>query len=202
MLVQKYYDGELDSVESAEYENHRRTCERCRLEDMQFASVFEALDGLPAIEPSRDFNSSVMARVDISRYRVGALQKAFRVLGRVLGTVPNPVRILAAVAAVFTLFITAYRPLLDFLISIYEEVHAFLGSSLFLVRMVGERSIKYLGTAKTYNLVGETLLRSIRRTVFGMQPYQLGLTAAALAIMLILLIMTVRTAQSKGETNV
>lgn len=205
MLIQKYYDGELDAVERAEYENHRRLCEGCRAMDRRVAGVFEALGEIPLLEPSGDFNRAVLARVDISRYRVGAIRRAFRALGGAWALVPVPIRAGGAIAAVFMLFITAYRPLLFFLISMSEKASTYIGASLFILREMVKRSgtvIKYWSSSTNYRVAGETLLRTFQRVAAGVPLYHIGIAIVVLLIILLVTVRTARVAWRRGETHV
>jgi hypothetical protein len=205
MLIQRYYDGELDPVEMAEYENHRRRCSECKELDERYASVFEALDTIPVYEPSEEFSSAVLARVNIARYRVGPARRALRALGAGWEAVPTPVRVTSAIAAVFALFVTGYRPFLDFFISLGERTVTFLGSGVILLRELGRRSetlIEYFTSATNYRVAAEVLLRTASRVVSNVPIGVVILVAVAFVALMLFLVKTARIAWKKGETDV
>jgi len=205
MLIQRYHDGELDAVERAAYENHRRLCEACRLFDGRYAAVFGALDGIEKFEPSADFNSAVMARVDVSRYRVGAARKAAGAVGRGWFWIPFPVRAGVAVSAIFALFITAYGPFMEFFITLGERFVALVGSSLIAARELALRSetlLKSLSSATNYRLAGEVLLKTLQRWISGLPLSHIMIAAVVVIGAMLLTVRAARTAWSKGETHV
>ncbi len=57
--LSKYFDGELDVVESATIEEHLEGCPQCREAYEQLVALFEKLNALPAAEPSPYFASRV-----------------------------------------------------------------------------------------------------------------------------------------------
>jgi hypothetical protein len=204
-LIQEYYDGELDSIERAEYENHRRLCSGCQEFDRQFASVFEALGEIPLFEPSDDFNGRVLAPGDISRYRVGAVGRALNVLGGVFERAPAPIRVGGAIAVVFALFVAAYRPFQQILISLGEKSANFLGSGLLIIVEAARRPetiLRYFRSTTNYKVAGETLLRISQKVISGIPFSHIGLVIAVILIMLFLVIRTARIAWKKGETHV
>ena len=107
MIAQKYYDGELDPAGRAEYENHARECARCGEFDREYSFLFAALDDIETYEPSPEFNLRVMANVDVARYRVGAARKAWISIRSGWNRLPSAVRVTAAIAAVFGLFVSS-----------------------------------------------------------------------------------------------
>ncbi|UCF05052.1 MAG: zf-HC2 domain-containing protein [bacterium] len=205
MLIQRYYDGLLDAIERADYENHRRTCPACRLADSEHATVFRALDGIPRLVPSQSFNAKVLAQVDISRYRVGAAKKVSNAIGRGWFWIPFPVRVGIGISAVFALFVTAYGPFIDFFASLGERFTALIGSGMIAVRELAIRSetlIKSLGSATNYRLAGEVLLATFQRWIAGLPLSYIVMATAVMIIVLLFAIRAARTAWSKGETHV
>jgi len=128
MLIQKYHDGELGAAERAEYESHMASCGSCRALDAQFAAVFGALGDMPLAEPSTDFDSAVMARVDVARYRKSAVSRAAAAVRSGWDRIPFPARAAAVVAAVFGLFVGVYTPIIGMLASAAGKASAFAGS--------------------------------------------------------------------------
>ncbi|HSG29840.1 MAG TPA: zf-HC2 domain-containing protein, partial [Candidatus Krumholzibacterium sp.] len=112
MLIQSYHDGELELGEMAEYENHRDRCAACAQADAEFASVFTALSGIGHLEPSPGFNASVMAHVDVARYRVSAWKKIWLSVRGFWRGLPSPIQATTVVASVFALFVGIYTPFL------------------------------------------------------------------------------------------
>lgn len=205
LLIQRYYDDDLGAVERAEYENHRRACESCRELDRQFSTVFSTLGGIPLFEPAVDFNEKVMAHVDISRYRVSAAQKVANALGAAWDRVPTPVRVGTVLAGIFILFITAYRPFLDFLIVVGNRTLAFLGSGLIVIKELAGRSetlVEYFGSANNYRVAGETLLRAFQKLIATIPVSHVALVSIGILIALVIIIKAARVAWKKGETHV
>jgi len=205
MLIQRYYDSELDPAEQAEYENHRRTCSLCREMDRQFAGVFKALDDIPLFAPSRNFNEKILVQVEISRYRIGLPRRISNAISGVWDRVPSPVRVWGTAAVVFSLFVTVYRPFLDLIVSMGEKTVFFLGTGLLALRELPGRSeiiLKYLSSATNYKVAGETLLRALQKVVFGIPLSHIAIGVVALLVVLFVVIRTTRTAWKKGETHV
>ncbi len=133
LLIQRYHDGELEPVERAEYDNHRRRCEACRSLDGRFALIAGALDGLTLFEPSPDFDGKVLSRVDIGAFRVSPARRAVRAAGRGWNAVPVHVRNGSLVAALGFFFIAVYKPLLDYMIAtIRHGAEAFWTGTIFM----------------------------------------------------------------------
>jgi hypothetical protein len=205
MLIQRYYDGELESVEQAAYENHRRHCEACMILDARYASMFEALDAVPRYEPSVSFNRKVLAHVDIARYRVNPATRAVRAIGTAWIKVPVSVRVGGAVAAVFAMFVTGYRPFLDFIVSLGERTVTILASGFVLVKELIERSetlINYFTSVSNYRIAGEVLKKTLGRLVSEVPLPYLVLAAATVVVVTLIVVRTARVARNKGETNV
>lgn len=205
MLIQRYYDGELDAVERSAYENHRRSCDACRLLDGRYAAVFGALDGIERIEPSAGFNAAVMSRVDVSRYRVGAVRKATGAVGRGWYRIPFPVRVGVAVSAIFALFVTAYGPFMEFFATLGGRFVSLVGDSLIAVGELAVRSetlLKSLSSATNYRLAGEVLMKTLQRWVAGLPLSHILIAAIVVIGALILTVRAARTVWSKGETHV
>lgn len=202
-LIQRYYDGELEPVEIAEYEQHRRSCEACRELDAEFAGVFAALEGIPRLEPSVDFNRKVMAGVDVARYRESPVRKVIGVFGGTWGRLPAPIRVTGTITAVFALFVSAYRPLLDILIGALQATAALFGSIIVLTRELPrlmDHLVEQLNSFKNYEVALKTIINA-----FHSIAYELNITyilAAALAVaVLLFLIRMARVASGKGETH-
>jgi len=205
LLVQRYYDGELDPAERAEYENHRRRCEACRALDGRFATIVAALDGAPRFEPSADFNSRVLSRIDIASYRVTNARRAARAVARGWNAMPIPLRNAVSVAAVCVVFIAVYQPLLDYMImKIRQGAEALWSAALFARELGGKIEMIWNGisTVRNYEIVGATLLRTIHRFVSGLNPFELALGAASVLVVAIALRRLLGVAQRKGESNV
>ena len=201
MLVQRYYDGELEPAEKAEYENHRSRCSGCREFDMQFAGIFTALGDMPLLSPSEQFDAKVMANVDISRYRTSATRKLLNNLGLAWGRIPVSVRTVGVIAAVFAVFIAAFRPFLLLVISAGEII---LGSSVVGINKVLEKSgtiIEHLTSTTNYRLAGETLLRNAHKVFAVIPHYDIAIGAVVIVGLLIVLVVAARTAWKKGESN-
>lgn len=205
LLIQQYYDGELEPAERAEYENHRRRCDGCRSLDGRFAIVAGALDGLPLFEPSSGFDRNVLSHVDIGAYRLSPARRAVRAAGRGWNAVPVPVRNGSLIAALGFFFIAVYKPLLDYMIAmIGQGAEAFWTGTIFVRALIDKMGSiwKSSGAARNYEIVGQTLLRAFHRYVAGMNTVQIAAAIASMIIVSIVLYRMLGAARRKGETNV
>ena len=203
ILIQRYYDGELEAVEIAEYEQHRRSCDACRKLDAEFAAVYAALGEIPHFEPSIDFNSRVMTRVDVARYRESPARKLIGVFGGTWGRMPAPVRITGTVTAVFALFVTAYRPLLDMLIGALRATAALFGSAIVLTRELPrlmDHLLAQLDSLKNYEVALRTTINAFHSILSELNMTYILAAALAVAVLLFLIRMA-RVASEKGETH-
>jgi len=204
ILIQRYYDGELDPVAISEYERHRRGCDACRALDAEYAALFGLLGEIPMFEPSDRFDAAVMSRTDISRYRVGAARRLTSLIGGTWNRMPASVRVGSALAAVFALFVTIYRPLLQFLIDMVGGAATLLGSVLLLARELpdmGNDLIGGLGTIESYRTAGETVLNALQRVASAL-PVTYILIPFVAVVLLLFLVRITRAIAKKGETHV
>jgi anti-sigma factor RsiW len=204
LLMQRYYDGELESAERAAFENHRRGCEACRAEDAAFAAVFSLLESVPRFEPRSDFDARVLARVDVAAYRVRPARKAANAIDRAWNAVPAPLRNAAVIVASAAFFITLYRPLLMYLVSVVGGGAASAWSGVLFMRALAEKMIvvtKGSGTLRNYEVVGQTLQRTFLRMLGGMHPHEMALVIVSIAVV-VAVIYRMASARRKGETHV
>jgi hypothetical protein len=205
MLIQKYYDGELDAVEMAEYENHLGSCPSCLGLDAQFAAVFGALDEIPLAEPSPGFDTNVMAMVDVARYRKSAFSRAGVAIRGGWDRLPFPARVAGGIAAVFGLFIAVYTPMIGMIAAATGRAATFVGSGLYIMRRVIEDPSvigNYLATSTNYRLAGKILLETFEKQVSGIQLSHIVIAGLSAAVLVVLVVRATRTAWSKGETHV
>jgi hypothetical protein len=205
LLIQQYYDGELDPAECAEYENHRRQCAACRARDSRFALCVQALDDVPRLEPSADFNRRVLSQVDVASYRVSPAAAALRAIGRTWNGMPVALRNSGIIAAICAVFIAVYKPLLDYMIVTIRQGAEALWSATLLVRELGGRIAPLLrsnGAARSYEVVGQTLLRAFHHMVSGVNPVQVIVAISSLVLIAVVLRRTLEAARRKGENNV
>ena len=203
MLIQRYYDGELDPVAISDYERHRHGCDRCRALDAEYAALFGVLGGIPRFEPSERFDAAVMSRIDVSRYRVNTLKRFAGIFGGTWNRMPASIRVGASLTAVFALFITIYRPFLRFLIDILQGTATFIGSILLLTRELpnmGSDLMESLGALENYRIAGETLLNALKRVVSAV-PLSHILIPIAVVVLLPFLVRITRAIAKKGETH-
>lgn len=203
LLMQRYYDGELDAVSVSEYERHRRACEVCGKLDAEYAALFAALGSIPLIGPSDSFNAKVLARVDVSRYRVSVGRRAIGAFGGVWSHVPAPARTGGVVAIVFALFVSAYRPLLDLLIGILRGAAAIIGSvMLFTGELPGmsRHLLKYFSAVENYKLAGATILKALQRVALELHITYIVMAIVAF-VLLLCIVRIARIAARKGETH-
>lgn len=205
LLIERYYDGELDAAERAEYENHRRGCEGCRALDARYALIDSALARMPLFEPSPEFNKKVMARVDVSAYRKSPAERALGALGALWNAAPAPVRNGAAIATVCVVFIAIYKPLLDSMVAVLRQGADGLWSGMmFMKAFLGKAEVVWegIGALETYRVVGQTLARALQRYAAGLHPVQVAAALAASIVIVFVLYRTLGAARGKGETNV
>jgi hypothetical protein len=205
LLMQRYYDGELGAVSRAEYEQHRRSCRRCRALDERYASVVHALDDLPVFEPSSDFNERVLACVDAAAYRKSAGQRFAGFLERAWNAIPLAARRIAVVAGVCTLVIAIYKPILDYIIrSVGLGAGGLWEGMLFVRDLLGKAAgvWKASDAVRNYEVVGETLMRTLHRSAAGLHPIQTVAIAALVIVAAVALIRMLGAVRRKGETNV
>ena len=203
ILIQRYFDGDLEPVEIAEYEQHRRSCEACRKLDAEFTSVFAALEGIPRLEPSVDFNSRVMARVDVARYRKSPARKVVGIFGGTWRHLPAPVRITGTITDVFALFISAFRPLLDILLGVLQATAALFGSVIVLTRELPrlmDNLVGQLNSFKNYEVALRTIINAFQSIASELNITYILAAALAVAVLLFLIRMA-RVASGKGETH-
>jgi len=205
LLIQRYYDGELDPAQRSEYENHRRGCGECRAQDGRFAFLVGALDNVPRFEPSADFNRRVLSHVDVAAYRVSVPRAALRAIGRGWNGMSIPLRNSAVVVAVCAVFIAVYKPLLDYVIMTARQGAEALWSGTLLVQELGDKIAliwRSIGTVQSYEIVGQTLLRAFHHIVSGLNPVQVAVAIAAVVFVAVALHRVFGVAQRKGESDV
>jgi hypothetical protein len=205
LLMQRYYDGELDEAERAEYENHRRRCDACRVMDNRFAHLIAALDETPLFEPAFDFNRRVLARVNVGAYRRSPVSGVFDAIGRCWGAIPVPVRNGAIIALVCAAIVAVYKPFLDYIVSTVEQGAIALWSGMAVMSgLLDKVGVVWngMGTARNYEVVGRTLLRTFRRAVPGSSEILIVAVVAALVLIGIIVSRRLIAARNKGETHV
>ncbi len=205
LLIQRYHDGELEPAERAEYENHRRRCEACRVADARFELVAGALDVLTRFEPAPDFDARVLSRVDIAAYRVSPARRAAHAAGRAWNTIPIPARNGSIIAAVGLFFIAVYKPLLDYLLATIRHGAEVLWTGTIFARALLERIEtiwKSSGAVRNYEIVGQTLLRALQRYYAGMNAAQIAAAIVSLVVIAVVLHRMVGAARRNGETHV
>lgn len=205
MLIQKYHDGELGAAERAEYESHLASCSSCRELDAQFAAVFGALDGIPLAEPSPGFDSGVMARVDVARYRKSAASRAGAAVRSGWDMIPSPARVAACIAAVFGLFVAVYTPMIGMIAAVAGRAVTYVGSGLYIAkRVIEDPSVigKYLATSTNYKLAGRILLETFEKQVSGIQLAHLVIAGLSAVVIVVLVVRATRIVWRKGETHV
>ena len=205
MLIQKYHDGELGVAERAEYESHLASCPSCLELDAQFAAVFGALDEIPLAEPSPGFDSGVMARVDVARYRKSAASRAGAAVRSGWERIPFPTRVAAGIAAVFGLFVAVYTPMIGMIATVAGRVVTYAGSGLYIAkRVIEDPSVigNYLATSTNYRLAGRILLETFERQISGTQLSHLVIAGLSTVVIVVLVVRATRIAWRKGETHV
>jgi anti-sigma factor RsiW len=205
LLIQRYYDGELDPAERSEYESHRRRCSACRALDSRFAVLVDALDHAPSFEPSADFNRRVLSRIDVASFRVNPARAAFRAIGRALSAVPIPLRNAGIVTAICAGFIAVYKPLLDYMITTIGHGAEALWSGMLFVQELGGRIaalVRGVSAAQSYEVAGQTLFRAFHHILSELNPVQAVVAIASLVFVAVVIRRMLGAARRKGETDV
>lgn len=61
--MMRYFDGDLNDIESAKFKQHLKTCKECNKEYEQLSTIFNVLETETGAEPPEDFESQVMKKV-------------------------------------------------------------------------------------------------------------------------------------------
>lgn len=205
ILAQRYHDGDLDAAERARYEKHLAECEACRDLDARYAAVFGALASLPLPDPPPGFDTRIMERVKVSRYRAGPARRFGAAMRAGWELLPRPLRVAAGLVAVFGLFTAVYTPLLGMLAEAAGKAVDFAGSGMFIMRRVIEDPSlagRYLETATNYRLAGRILVQALTRQASGIGVPYAGLAALAALAVLVVVARATRARFSKGESHV
>ena len=70
--MMRYFDGNLDADRNAKLKQHLGSCEACREEFNQLNEIFSFLEKDDTVEPSEDFESAVMEKIE----QLGPVYKA------------------------------------------------------------------------------------------------------------------------------
>jgi hypothetical protein len=205
MLIQRYHDGELDRGDMAEYEEHRRNCHQCERLDMTFSGIFTVLEDMEVIEPPSDFNMKVMARVDVSRYKVRAARKVFLSVRGFWRGLPVPVQATGIISSVFALFIAIYTPFLLMMVSSGEKLLGMTESALYVIRRFfddPQRILNYISSVEKYRVGGKLLVKTLQRQVADVPLTYFAVTAIAATVILYIIFRTAHGFWKKGETHV
>ncbi|MBN2071462.1 MAG: zf-HC2 domain-containing protein [Candidatus Krumholzibacteriota bacterium] len=205
MLVQKYYDGELDLAGMAEYENHTSECRACHAIDREYSKVFNALGAMEIFEPSPEFNMKIMAHVNVARYRVSPLKKAWiSVRGR-WDLLPAPLRAGVMTSAVFGLFVAVYTPILTSFVVLTQRMLGIGASGIYMLRRTIEDPailMQFINSLEKYRVAGRLLIKTFQRQAGDISAVYLSIGIIASILSLYLIIRMTRIAWRKGETHV
>ena len=205
LLIQKYYDGELDPAEKARFETHRANCAECRAVENGFLEVFETLQVMSHFQPSEQFNNRVMAEVDTCKYRENALRKFARDINWKWNAVPSWARIAGSLAAAFVFFMYIFRPVYLEMVEAARKAVLFLLSAAVLLRRAGdlyERFINYLNSDPGFIVAARVLMG---KTVQFLREIPAGyyVVGALIAFLIIYMMLKLtRTSWRKGESHV
>jgi hypothetical protein len=144
-----------------------------------------------------------MSRIDVSRYRVGVARRFAGFIGGTWNQMPASVRVGTTLAAVFALFVTIYRPLLQLLIDILRGTATLVGSFLLLARELPNMwndLADGLGAVESYKVAGETLLNALQRVASALPMIYILIPFIAVVLLLFLVRIT-RAIAKKGETH-
>lgn len=62
--IMKYFDGEINDIEEAQFRQHLKTCSKCSEEFKCMSEIFGSLEAANTVEPPEGFEASVMEKVD------------------------------------------------------------------------------------------------------------------------------------------
>jgi len=205
LLIQKYYDGELDPAESARFEAHRRECAECGAAENEFLDVFETLQGMGHFQPSEQFDSRVMARVDTGRYRENILRKFVRDINWKWNAVPAWARVAGALAAAFVFFMYVFRPVYLEAVEVARKAVLFLLSAAVLLRRTGdlyERAINYLNSDPGFIVAARVLTGKIAQFLKELPAGYYAAGALIAVLIIYMMLKLTRTSWRKGESHV
>ncbi len=129
LLIQKYYDGELERAVEAEFETHLAECKECRAIGDSYYEAFSALEGMGVYQPLPEFNDRVMAHVNVRKYRKSLFAEILGTLYRRWNLLPGFIRIGGAVTGVFAMFMYIFRPVFLYLLSKGGSLLTFVASA-------------------------------------------------------------------------
>ncbi len=205
LLIQKYYDGELDPAEKARFEAHRAECPKCRAAGNDFLEVFETLQGIDRFQPSEQFNSRVMAKVDTGKYRENVLRKFVRDINWKWNAIPAWARIAGSLTAAFVFFMYVFRPVYLEIVEAARKTVLFLLSAAVLLRRAGdlyERVINYLNSDPGFIVAARVLAGKVVQFLREI-PAGFYVAGALIAVLIIyMLLKFARTSWRKGESHV
>ena len=205
LLIQKYYEGELSPVERVEYESHRNGCESCRRLDSEFALIFSTLDGMPIYEPSEDFDSKVLSRVDISRYRRGIISRLLTTLSGYWYRLPAPARFVTTAGVILFVLIVSVNPALEIFIAGLSKGTIFLNWIASQFQAIFERlapTFSAIFSIEIYEIAGRTILRAFKLTAGSEMFRVVSLTVLIVVLMIAFFEILRKQSRRKGETNV
>ncbi|MBU8920386.1 MAG: zf-HC2 domain-containing protein [Bacteroidales bacterium] len=205
MLIQRYHDGELDRAGMAEYEEHRRSCHQCESLDTAFAGIFSVLEDMEVMEPDSDFNMRVMARVDVSRYKVRAARKVFLSVRSFWRGLPVPLQATGIISSIFVLFTAIYTPFLLMMMSAGKKLLGMTESGLYMIGRFfddPQRILNYISSMEKYRVAGKILVKTIQRQVDGIPLTYFAMMAISAIVILYVVFRTAQGFWKKGETHV
>jgi len=205
LLIQKYYEGELSPVERAEYESHRSSCENCMKLDREFAIIFSTLDEIPMYEPSADFDSRVLSRIDISRYRKGVVSRLLGTLSSYWYGLPAPARFVTTAGIIIFALIVSVNPALDVFIAGLSKGTIFLTWIVNQLQTIFDRlapTFSAIFSIEIYEIAGRTILRAFKLTAGSEMFRGISLTILIVVLMIAFFEIIRKQSRRKGETNV
>jgi Predicted transmembrane transcriptional regulator (anti-sigma factor) len=116
--MMKYFDGEVNDIEDAQFRQHLKSCERCRQEYECMDEIFSTLECPVIVEPPDNFEANVMEKVnEIEKKRMDRRT-------RLLVILYNAAAILAI--GLLMVFVVGMRP--GGLASAIDSVNGYFGS--------------------------------------------------------------------------
>ncbi len=205
LLIQKYYDGELERAIEAEFETHLAECEECRAIECRYSEAFSALEGMGVYKTPPEFNDRVMAHVNVRKYRKNLFAEIAGTLYRRWNLLPAYIRVGGAVTGVFALFMYIFRPVFLYMLSTGESLLNFAASAVAVLKesRVGlDIIVNYFKSDPEFILAATILFQKLKGMTVEI-PIGYFVSAFVLVCLVVLMVAGVsRSSWRKGDSHV
>lgn len=142
--IMKYFDGERNDIDEAQFKQHLKTCNSCNDEFNCMEEIFKTLETQTEIEPPDNFEAMVMEKVDaIEQQRSEKYSKRIVILYN-LATMISIILLLVFVAdlkqvSVFNAFITigeyfsSFSSATSAVFGVVNDIFRLIGGALYVV---------------------------------------------------------------------